>query len=618
MSRRILWMMMSGLMALSLMIAACGQAEVPITPTTPTTPTTPATPTTPGQEPAQKEIVEPTGEVPKYGGTLIQYATADVSRWDPFENVSGEALVGQELFMGDWAKGTAGGYGAGQTDWNMSSDIFDLKRGFLGESVKWSVDEAKNEGTIVCQIRPGIHYASNPEREASRLVNGRELTADDVVYSLTRKVTNLTAYFYLSNPELRPAKITKTGPWEVTIKLPLTALMTGITRFTDCTLIMPKEVVEKYSGLSDWKNLVGTGPFILKEYVPGSQIVFIRNPSYFEKDPVGPGKGNQLPYLDGVRRVILPDASTQQAAFRTGKMDRLENQSWEDAAMWRKTNPALKEQVQTSWDGRCNAVKPPVDRAPFNDVRVRRALFMATDYETIVQNYYGGNCQYETVLWADSKDYHDIHLGLDDPEMTELGRELYTYNPEKAKQLLKEAGYPSGFQTEILVTRTRGSGIDYIDYFSIIKDMWAKVGVNLNLDIKESAVYNTIKRARTHKALTEDAANPVATFYLGIQLQGASEYNTGMLDDPIVNKALDKVRIVALTDIREAMKIYKKEISVYVLEQAYFIPVVSPYRYTFWWPWLKGYSGESQVGYQNLIWPYYVWYDAALKKQMGF
>ncbi len=615
MSSRILWLTVTGLISLSLVMAACTPAATtPSQPTAPAAPTTPATKTEPTvpAAPVEKEKTKPSPEAPKHGGTLIQSLTADIQRFDPFANVSGDALIYQELWQGDWARGTAGGYGTGETDWNMSSDLFHLKKGFIAEDTKWTIDEVKDEGTIIYQIRQGIHYSLNPTSEASRLVGGREVTADDVVATLTKRVTDPKSYVYGSNPELRVAKITKTGPWEVTIKLPFSAIMSGITRFTDSTGIVPPEVWRKYGDLSNWKNVVGAGPYMLTDYIPGSAAVYIRNPNYWEKDPVGPGKGNQLPYLDGIKKFILPDRSTRLAALRTGKIDILDTLTWEEAAEFRKSNPALKEQVQTSADGRGDKLRMPVDRAPFNDVRVRRALFMATDLKTIQQNYFNGNAQYVTITWADTKDYHDIYLGLDDPVMTDLGRELYTYNPEKAKQLLKEAGYPNGFKTEILITA------DLSDYFSIIKDMWAKVGVDMKLDVRESAVVNNIKRSRTHTALTQSSANPVGAFYLGIMYRGENEYNTAMLDDPILNQALDKVQRVALTDVEQAMRIWKKEISLYALEQAFDIPNPVGYRYTFWWPWLGGYSGETHVGYQNLIWPYYIWYDQGLKKSMGY
>ena len=81
MGKKILWTVVSGLMALSLVIAACGQASTTITPTTPATSTTPSAPTTPAAEKPQQEAVTPAVERPKYGGTLYLSLGADITSW---------------------------------------------------------------------------------------------------------------------------------------------------------------------------------------------------------------------------------------------------------------------------------------------------------------------------------------------------------------------------------------------------------------------------------------------------------------------------------------------------------------------------------------------------------
>src|SRR3972149_6058087 len=221
MKRKILWLAVSCLRALSLVIAACGPAAAPTTPTTPTTLTAPTTPTKPEEEPTQKEAAKPTGEAPKYGGILTFDAGGDQSNWDPARNITGRIIgsIYQQLWEGDWAKGPAGGYGTNETDWGMgNNDLFDFKMGFIAESTKWTMDAVKNQGTIVYQIRQGVHWALNPNSEASRLVNGREMTTDDVLSSLKRSIDGSypDAFIYRGNIELRTANVTKTGPWEIT------------------------------------------------------------------------------------------------------------------------------------------------------------------------------------------------------------------------------------------------------------------------------------------------------------------------------------------------------------------------------------------------------------------
>jgi len=227
MKRKVVCLFLSCLVSGVLLLAACGGNSVSTT-NPPTTPSSVA-PTT-----AKPLATVASATKPKYGGTLNLVAPADPTTWDPIRTVVGTqvGITNQQTFEGDWAKGPADGYGSKQTDWAYAdSDLFDLKTGYLAESVKWTVDAAKDLGTLVYQVRQGVHWGLNPDSEASRLVNGREMTADDVLFSFQWATTYGQAYVYMNNRELRNADISKTGPWEITVKVPIAALQMAITRF---------------------------------------------------------------------------------------------------------------------------------------------------------------------------------------------------------------------------------------------------------------------------------------------------------------------------------------------------------------------------------------------------
>lgn len=555
----------------------------------------------------------PAVETPKYGGTLVQALGGDVTGWDPVLRLGVGAifqLTNEPVWQGDWAKGPAG---TNETDWTGFFDRFDQKVGDVAESWKWSFDTAANTGTLVYQIRRGIHYAVNPQpwAEAARLANGRELTADDVVYLMRTEVTTPTplAYIYNNNPELRTANVTKTGPWEVTVTTTFDALISAVARFGLTGQVVPAEVYQKYgsSGMDNWKNSVGSGPFMIKDNVPGSQIVLARNPNYWDKDPVGNGKGNQLPYLDSVRFVILPDASTRLAALRTGKVDEMGNLGWEDAAQITNTATKIVQKEQSLGHGGQLQIRS--DRPPFNDIRTRQALMLATDLQSIHNSLNKGIGQIQTWPFVYLTTYADIYIRLDDPKMPQSVRDLFVYNPDKARQLLKDAGYPSGFKITGLITP------DEVDYFSIFIDMWKKVGIDMTLNVQTAAVKQNIQNRKEQPEVSTWGGDPLAIFYMPPTLQGQGA-NMAMLNDPKINDAVAAMRKAMLTDPIQAMHIMR-DLTPYLLENCWAIPRPKRPSINLWWPWLKNYRGEMYMGYAAL-WPKFIWIDETLKKSMGY
>ncbi len=621
-------MVVSGLMVLSLVLAACGPAAAPPPTTPPATPPpaiTPPTitpPVTPplATEPPQKEQVASSKDKPKYGGTLTQGLQADVTTFAGIEGCCGNSvinLVNNEMWEGDWAKGPAGGYGTKETDWAGQYDVWDHKYGQIAESTKWTTDAAKGEGTIVYTIRQGIRWALDPTSSGSKQVNGRELNADDVVTFLKRMATEPTAYIYRSNIGLRKAVITKTGPREVTVKVALDDLITAIFRFGDVSNVAPMELAG--AAMTKRENVVGTGPYIFIEYVPASTMILTRNPNYWMKNPVGPGKGDQLPYIERVQFLIIPDLSTRQAALRTGKLDSMGGYAWEDAGVMRKQVPSLRESQSGEPNKPTNSpesIDPPSDTPPFNDVRVRRAMMMATDFQAINNGLYNGLGQILSWPFQKVPGYEDLYLGLDDPAMPASVKELYTYNPEKARQLLKEAGFPTGFKTKVLMLS------QYVDFYSIIKDQWAKVGITLEFDVKDTAARSAIQNSAAgyKEGLSDGGVATAASFHSSPTLTGvpSAAANTSRIFDPVIDKGLVDIRNAILKDGMKAGMRQMKELLKYTLDQAYAIPVPYVSTTTFWWPWLKAYSGETSIGYFNTPnWIPYVWIDQDIKKSMG-
>lgn len=588
-----------------LMLASCAPVATSSAPagnqTTTTTVTTPP-------ETSHPETTS-TAQTPKYGGAATLYGGAtDVYAFEEAKGWYVQAttlkLTNEELWQGDWTKGPAG---TGELDWASKSARFDQETGDVAES--WDISES---GTMTINVRQGIHWALNPDSAASRLVNGRELTADDVVFSLRQILTQPTSYIYRTYPSLRQASVTAPDKWTVVIKVSPEDLWTAVLQLFETTSIVPPEVVEKYGDMTDWRNSVGTGPFMLTDYVPSSSWTMVRNPNYWMEDPIGPGKGNQLPYLDRARFLIIPDVSTREAALRTAKLDQMALVDWEDAAAIEKTAPDVVS-VKSFGGGVARPIAMRTDdpSLPFYDIRVREALMMATDFKSLLDTFAGGDGYINTFPIQWSPAYSDAYLPLNEAPTTV--QQLYTYDPEKAKDLLTQAGYPNGFNTEILIDDQTAD----VDYYSAIKAMWAKVGINATIDAKEWGTYYALAQKRNYSQMINATQAPTAQLYAIPWISSLNPSNASYVSDQRVDDARDQIMKLAIAEIPKANAAFKA-ITPYILSQAWMIPHPEGPLYTFWWPWLRNYHGEGDLGYFNSnLWCKYVWLDEALKASMG-
>jgi len=569
------------------------------------TTTTTTQPQTTTKTTTTSATAKPPDNTPKYGGTIVIPLAQDILNFEEMYGWHPGAallkLTNEELLTGDWTKGPAG---TNECDWAIrGTDRFTQKAGALAES--W---EYPTIGTAVYKIRKGIKWALDTENEASRLVNGRELNANDIVWTLNKYITFNRSYLY-SQPGLKDAKITAPDDWTVRIEIASAYFEAGIARFQDFASIVPHEVVEKYGSMQDWRTSVGTGAFILKDYVPGSSASLERNLNYWQTDPVGPGKGNQLPYLSGVKYVIIADSSTTQSAFRTGKIDIFASADWETGELLTGENPQVlfKKHVQ---DTTPNNTHMRTDKPPFNDIKVRRALFMATDFEALKNDLYGGEADIVTWPLTPVREYKAAYLSLE--EAPDSVKELYTYNPTKAKELLTDAGYPDGFKVTIIASNIS----ERADYYSVIKEMWAKVGIEVTIDLKEAAVWESITGSRNYDQMIHSHTAPCGAIYRMINYRGLGRTNGSYINDPYVEEMYPKIQESYILNPPEADRLHK-ELMKYVLDQAWVIPTPLPPLYHIWWPWVKNFKGELSPGYDNTFkFTYFTWMDQDLKEEM--
>lgn len=562
-----------------------------------------------GEEKEKKELIEQKVEtnspdVPKYGGTLYIYAPDPVGGFDEAFNmghvggmVTTTFFTNQQMLQGDWTKGPAG---TGEQDWvNGFIGRRDLLTGQLAES--WEFPDTE---TVVFHIRKGVHYQNIAP------ANGREFTAEDAAYNMNRIWEAAGSYpRIVYPPQYRPTSIKALDKYTVEIKVPATMhgqlfLVCGGFLFAD----YPPEAIALYGDMKDWKNACGTGPWVLTDYVVGSSTSYERNPNYWQYDPLHPE--NRLPYMDSVKGLNIPDSSTRMAALRTGKFTTLGSISWEDANSLIKTTPDMKY-TKSLTGPTCPIGRLDKPELPFNDIRVRQALNMAIDRETLVEDYYEGHAALFAFPWPPASTYSTFYTPLE--EQSAAVQEMFTYNPEKAKQLLADAGYPDGFKTSIICTSVSA------DFLAIIKEYFAAINVDMDINVVETGVMTSMDRGRTYpemifKGLVQDYQFPWRMLFLRIE----SADNAALINDPYFRAPYEEIcRIVGIDDAR--VNEILKEVGKKSLELAWAVWMPGTDIYTFWWPWLQNFYASGWGGYFTPNdWTYYCWIDKELKKSLGY
>lgn len=633
-----LWLAVSVLMALSLVAAACGPAAAPAPPKPPTpqaasVPSAPQAPAPPATPPPQGAPVtdkpqagpassgadtvkvtltrldgtkmEKTVEKPKYGGTLNR-RQALLGRWDPKILTASDVsylLPLEKLLEGDFSRGTEG---TGEISWQIYEYLsMSHFRGALAES--W---ELPDDQTVIYHIRHGVHWALD-SREASRIVGGREVTADDVIFSfkflvLSEPATAVRGYFATS----KLTSVTAPDKYTVVIKAPKTDLANALGYISDLVPIVPHEVIEKYGTFTGWQQVVGTGAFMIQDYVPGSVTTWVKNPNYWDSDPVL-GKDYRLPYVDSIKYFDIPDSSTAQAAFRTGKLDATLNLTRDDWKQMLNTAPNLKTKtVQFGTASNRIAFQMNSKSAPWQDVRVRQALSMGINHQEILDTFYGGAADMTAFPLPGAPELYALGWVVPQKDLPRETQELFEYHPDKAKQLLKEAGYPTGFKTTITLDRAVA---EWLDLASIIKDYWARIGVDLTLDVRDTGVFNNLIRG-AYPDMINTSRWGTATLYSKFETPPNSN-NEGNVDDKRIQD-LRRQMFDVFWDTPKRTPIMK-ELYTYSLSQAYYLPIPAPWSYKVYQPWVKNFDAEASIGYWGQPWQY-VWLDRDLKKKLGF
>ncbi len=623
MKRGIAWIALTVLMTSSLVSTSCTgstatitksttQISIPPTSITSTAPKTIASsvpsPTSPSTTTAAGHWWDKLGK-PQYGGDMILRINRNIVNFDPYFTAQLTAVENmwlEKLFADDWTLDPA------VFDYRIDFRPPDYIKGLLAES--WEFTEA---GTFVVHLRKGVNWQNIPP------LNGRELTADDVSYHYDR-LYGLGHGFSKPSPFQASVvafqsllSVTATERYTVVFKwktqnpeVILEALQGSLSNAD----IAAREAVEKWGDVSDWHNAIGTGAFILKDFVSSSSATLVKNPNYWGYDERYPQ--NRLPYIDTFIYLIIPDDATALAALRTGKIDAMDGLSLQQSRLLQKSNPEMLQ--ITAPVANCPSIDPRNDLAPFKDIRVRKAMQMAIDLPTLNKTYYDGfSDPSPSTLTSNYMKGWGWPYNLWPQDL----KDEYAYNPTAAKKLLADAGYPGGFKTNVVAEAT----VD-MDLLQIVKSYFAAVGIDMEIRSMDSASWTTFVQVG-HK---QDALAMRVVASLGEAyepMRQFSRFQTGyttnwlMLSDPVFDAFYTKANAAnSVDDIKKVLK----DTNEYVARQHIAISLIQNNLFSLYQPWFKGYNSQNFSISGASGGPHYVgfyaarfWIDEKLKKSMG-
>ena len=545
---------------------------------------------------------EPERETPQYGGTIniaTRVAQLNALTWNQYKwqwKFQHDGLFADFLIAGDLEFGPRG---TGETNFHALDWIREKHyRGAMAES--WSVEE--DPLRLVFNIRPGMYW---PQKEG--VMQRREVVAEDVAFNFNhmasspRKIPTWWGFIREWKAEGKYKAVAYLNEWNANLGYRLLWGYYGT--------VSPPEVLKMNDGegSDDWRLQTGSGPYKLVNVRLDDVQVYERNAEYWDKEVIN-GVAYDLPYNDGIVYNIIPDESAQIAALRTCKIDVLEQFRWQFAEELRRSAPELilqkrLRQVQTF-------VALRNDQPPFDDIRVRRAMNLAVDQQEIVQTLLNGDGV--ALDHPFSVEWEGYYTALED--LPPQARELFEYHPEKAKELLAQAGYPDGFEFEI----TFGTHSPYhLDLMAMLEAYYQRIGVKV---VARAFDYPTF--------LAKMRASDQTAGYL-MDITGSTPFSAirkSFITDQTWNPAfhsdewLDQTYFEALglrdKDKRDTML---RDMNHYLLSER--VPVVwlpSNMVYAAWWPYVKNYWGEMAVGAQSAG-PIYarMWIDQELKQRLG-
>lgn len=424
--------------------------------------------------------------------------------------------------------------------------------------------------------------------------NGDKFTADDVVYTIERMMNPDTAalntdFFSMikgANARLNGEADHVEGAValddytvEITLEVPFAPFLANLA--TPSCSIYNREATEAAGdqfGIEPTLT-IGTGPFKLSDWVLNDKVTLVRNDDYF--------KGAAS--LEAIEIYQVPDENTQKLMYENGELDIVDLSSSSSQLGYFLNNDNYKDNLITGPEAGCYFYAFNQNMEPTNDIRVRKAISMAIDRQTILDQMYSGAG-------------HVVNSMLPDGILGSYDAQEIPYDPEGAKALLEEAGYGNDCELEIY---QQTDNPDALAINQVVQSMLSEVGIHVTIKQMDDAAYFAERREgkigmtrASWKADFNDPDNFLYTFFSERNAKVRSNNHT----NTEVFQWLEDAR--AMVDEGERMDLYQKIDTTVVQEDATVLPLFQMDHIVVVQDWVKDFhvawNGWTDVSYYTV------------------
>lgn len=292
--------------------------------------------------------------------------------------------------------------------------------------------------------------------------NGDKLTAEDVRYSIHRATVSSGSKTLFSAFDGEKTTVVDDNTIDVCLKYPFAPIFNYLASSRGD--IVCKKVVEEVGDDNYGREPVGTGPFMFSDWVSGDHLTLRKNPNYWGDEPA---------FNTYVARFIT-EAANRTIELETGNVDIIFDVNPSDIARL-KENPNIN--VLQGPGYKLTYITMSFSASEFENIKIRQAIAHALDMESIVRVVYGGGATVGDSVMS-PKVFGYKKMGP------------YKYDPEYAKQLLAEAGYPNGLD---LVVHTFEDS-SFLSVLEVAQNMWRQVGINVTISSYDQATFQQMTK----------------------------------------------------------------------------------------------------------------------------